>query len=115
MNIILRIGETSAGKSSVINLILGEDLLPYSTLSTTSTICELKYGEKRKIGVHFKDSGTDTHAPLFHEFVTDGGQTYQEQIEKFVSLKSNREKTPYKKVELFWPHPLLKVIMIAPG
>ena len=102
-------GETSAGKSSVINLMLGEDLLPSSTLSTTSTICELKYGEKPKIGVHFKNSGTESREPMFHEFVTHGKEAFLEQVEQFVSLRSNREKTPYKKVELFWPHPLLQV------
>jgi len=91
-------------------LILGEDLPPYSTLSTTSKICELKYGEKPKIGVHFKDSDTETREPKFHEFVTRGEETYQDQIRKFVSLRTDREKTPYKKVGLFWPHPLLEVI-----
>jgi len=70
----------------------------------------LKYGEKPKIGVHFKASGTESSEPMFQEFVTHGKETYQALIEKFVSLRSNREKTPYKKVELFWPHPLLKVI-----
>jgi len=70
----------------------------------------LKYGEKPKIGVHFKDSGTESREPMFYEFATRGEETYQEQIEKFVSLRSDREKTPYKKVELFWPHPLLEVI-----
>ena len=93
-------------------MILGEDLLPYSTLSTTSTICELKYGEKRRIVAHFKDCCTETRKPMSFEFVTDGEKTYQEQIREFVSAKSDREKTPYKKVELFWPHPLFKVIYI---
>jgi len=61
--IVLVAGETSAGKSSVINLILGEDLLPYALLSTTSTICEMKYGEKPKIGVHLKQTD-EIHAIL---------------------------------------------------
>ena len=53
-------GETSSGKSSLINLIMGEELLPYSLLSTTSTICEVKFGTKRKIVAHFKDKDPDT-------------------------------------------------------
>jgi len=78
-------------------------------LSTTSTICELKYGEKPKIGVHFKQTGTKAREPMFQELVTDGREDYKEQIAKFVSLESGREKVPYTKIELFFPHPLFKV------
>ena len=109
-NILLLIGETSAGKSSVINLILGEDLLPHAVLSTTSTICELKYGVKPTIHVHFKDNGTQTRYSMMHELLENTEQTYQEQIDNFVNLKKDRDKAPYKKIELFFPHPLLKVM-----
>ncbi|RMX55977.1 hypothetical protein pdam_00021724 [Pocillopora damicornis] len=115
--VVLVAGETSAGKSSVINLILGEDLLPSRTLSTTSTICELKYGEKPMVGVHYKPNGTKTPEPAFHE-LNDGSKTYKEQIEKFVYVKEDREKTPYEKIELFFPHPLFKenvMIVDSPG
>ncbi|KAJ7349513.1 hypothetical protein OS493_038882 [Desmophyllum pertusum] len=53
--IVLVAGETSSGKSTLLNLILGEQLLPSSMLSTTSTICELKYGATPKLVAHFKD------------------------------------------------------------
>ena len=85
--------------------------MPYSLLSTTSTICELKYGEKPKIGVHFKQTDTERRKPMFQELVTDGGESYKQQIAKFVSLKSGREEVPYTKIELFYPHPLFKVIL----
>ena len=93
-------------------MILGEDFLPYSTLCKTSTICELKYGEKLKIGVHFKQTGAGIRQPMFQELVTDGRETYKEQIEKFVGPPSGREKSPYSKIELFFPHPLFKVILL---
>ena len=103
-------GETSAGKSSVINLILGEEVLPSGVLSTTSTICELKYGEKKMINVHFKDDGTQTRDPEKYELNESPDENYTAQISRFVSLKTDRDKTPYKKIEMFWPHPLLKVM-----
>ncbi|XP_078381365.1 dynamin-like protein 2 [Oculina patagonica] len=106
--VVLVAGETSAGKSSIINLILGEDLLPYSILSTTSTIYELKYGEKPAIGVHFKDGSGESREPFYQE-LGHSSASYKEEIEEFVHLKDEREKgSPYKKIELFWPHPLFK-------
>ena len=104
-------GETSAGKSSIINLILGEDLLPYSVLSTTSTICELKYGERPAIRVHLKEGNSEKYEPIYQE-LGQASATYKEEIEGFVNLKDEREKgSPYKKIELFWPHPLFQVII----
>ena len=105
----LQTGETSAGKSSIINLILGEDLLPYSTLSTTSTICELKYAEKPGIKIHFKDSASESGEPIYQE-LGQSSRTYKEEIEPFLNVKNERDKgSPYKMIELFWPHPLFKV------
>lgn len=83
--------------------------MPYHTLSTTSTICELKYGEKPAIGVHFKDGSGDTREPFYQE-LGHSSATYKEEIEEFLYLKNERERgSPYKKIELFWPHPLFKV------
>ena len=100
-------GETSAGKSSMLNLILGEELLPFSVLSTTSTICELKYGKKKRIKIHYKEAGKE---PRIKDL--DESSPYVDQISEFVHVKSPtlREKaSDYSKVELFWPQKLLQV------
>ena len=111
-------GETSTGKSSLINLIMGEELLPYSVLSTTSTICELKFGTERKIVAHFKDKDPDTGFSTKviqlkeNPNTTSEKQSYLQQISPFVHVKNDREKgSIYKKIELFWPHDLLEVII----
>ncbi len=105
-------GETSAGKSSVINLILGEEILPNAVLSTTSTIFELKYGEKPMIGLHFKDND-GSRDPMYYE-LTGSKVTYEQQITNLTGQKKARGKvSPFKKVELFWPHPLFQVILRA--
>lgn len=100
-------GETSAGKSSMLNLILGEELLPFSVLSTTSTICELKYGKERQIKIHYKEAGKEPKIKYLDE-----SSSYTDQISEFVHVKSPtlREKaSDYSKVELFWPQKLLQV------
>ena len=105
-------GETSSGKSTLLNLILGEQLLPYSVLSTTSTICELRYGDTPKLVAHFKNKelGNITKTVVLDEPSEASEQSYLQQISEFVHLKTNREKgSDYEKIELFWPHNLLKV------
>lgn len=103
----------------MINLILGEDLLPYSVLSTTSTICELKFGEERKIVAHYKDKDPETGLPTstIHLKQCQQGESseegYLKQIAPYVHVKGDREKgSKFKKIELFWPHSLLKVELI---
>ena len=91
----------------MLNLILGEELLPFSVLSTTSTICELKYGREKRIKIHYKKEGK---APETKHLIESS--PYIDQISEFVHVKSAslREKaSSYKNVELFWPHRLLQV------
>ena len=83
--------------------------MPYSVLSTTSTICELKYGEKPGIGIHFKDGAGETREHIYQE-LGHSSVSYKEEIKDFVNEKDERDKgSPYKKIELFWPHPLFQV------
>ena len=98
----------------MVNLILGEELLPYSVLSTTSTICELRYGDQRRIVAHFKDKDPETGPPIVEVALKSASpeQSYLEQISPYVQVEDDREKgSIYKKVEVFWPHQLLKVFI----
>lgn len=93
----------------MLNLILGEKLLPSSILSKTSTIWELKYGATPKLVVHFKDK--DPESGNTTKTVRLGPQQrYLHEISSFVHAKTNRGKSSdYKKIELFLPYSLLKV------
>ena len=105
-------GETSSGKSRLVNLILGEEILPYSIFSATSTICELKFGKERKIKAHFKESRPAQTIVLEPSTAESSGKSYLEQISSFVHIDTDREKgSSFKKIELFWPHNLLEVII----
>ena len=97
---------------------MGEELLPYSVLSTTSTICELRFGPRRKIVAHFKNKDPETGLATkvirlqenYSNTVSDM-ESYLQQISPYVHVKNDREKgSIYKKIELFWPHSLLQVL-----
>ena len=102
----------------MVNLILGEEILPYSLLSTTSTICELKFGEERRIVAHFKDkdpeTGQSTKEITLEKTASESSeQSYLEQISPYVHVKTERDEgSPFRKIELFWPHSLLQVIIV---
>ena len=106
-------GETSSGKSRLVNLILGEEILPYSILSSTSTICELKFGKERKIKAHFKDQDRPAQTIVLEQPTGSSGQSYLNQISSFVHVDTHREHgSGFEKIELFWPHKLLEVIVV---
>ncbi|XP_066280826.1 uncharacterized protein [Branchiostoma lanceolatum] len=113
---ILVAGETSAGKSTLLNLILGEDLLPYSVLSSTSTICELKYGKEERIRA-FKQGDPTT----YDEVPLQGNKNARmEELSKFVYQKEGRDERTfaYNRVEIFLNFPLLEggiTIVDSPG
>lgn len=112
------LGETCAGKTTVVNLLLGEELLPYSALRTTSTICEVKYGEERKLVVHFKDKDPETGQltkTIFLEEPTGSPEkSYLSQISPYVHWKGDDEHSPvFKKTEIFLPHSLLQVVIFT--
>ncbi|XP_028400622.1 uncharacterized protein LOC114523788 [Dendronephthya gigantea] len=117
---VLIAGESSSGKSSLLNLILGEELLAHHVLNTTSTICELKFGEKREMIVHYKYDEEKKSRPLPEILTLESEDNYYSKIATFVQVKPNeREKgSDYARVEIFWPHELLEegvVIIDSPG
>ena len=82
--------------------------MPSAVLSSTSTICELKYCTERKLVVHYQGENPET-VPLYQS----DESSYMEQISSYVHIKSEREKgSPIKMVEIFWPHELLKVYLL---
>jgi len=72
----------------------------------------MRYGDRPRIVVHFKDKDPKTGLPIkeFPLKAASSEQSYLQQISPYVHVKSDREKgSIYKKVELLWPHQLLKV------
>ncbi|XP_052238743.1 dual serine/threonine and tyrosine protein kinase-like isoform X3 [Dreissena polymorpha] len=95
-------GETSAGKSSFLNLLLGTDVLPYSLLCATSTICRvhpIATDAERYYVVH-KADGTEHRQTIRENDV--------EALEKLKQEVTHRDAgTEYKCVDIYWQLPLL--------
>ena len=49
------IGEFNRGKSSLINALLGTDILPMDILPMTATVIRVVYGTTKNVDIHFKD------------------------------------------------------------
>ncbi|XP_019633282.1 PREDICTED: uncharacterized protein LOC109476704 isoform X2 [Branchiostoma belcheri] len=97
---ILVAGETSAGKSSLLNLLLGQDLLPCSHLSSTSVICRLRYGVRRR-AVAMTLDGVEKEIPL--EENSDLNV-----LSEYVHNKQRDQPLPYKSVDIYLPINYLK-------
>lgn len=59
----LIIGDFNRGKSSILNVLFGQELLPMGVTATTSIPTVVKYGEQQKVLVHKKD-GTEENLSL---------------------------------------------------
>ncbi len=92
----------------MINLILGENILPCDTLPMTPTICEMRYGETRKLIAHYSDGQREPEEFILRDPIE--GESYSKQLREHLGQDKNREKgSRFEKCELFWPHDLLRV------
>lgn len=59
--------------------------------------------------MHFKEGSDGIREPIYREF-ENSSDDLKVELEKFLNLKNERERgSPYQKMELLWPHELLKV------
>ena len=54
------LGEFKRGKTTLINALLGDDLLPTAVVPLTSVVTILRYGPVERVEVRFTDGGTKT-------------------------------------------------------
>ncbi len=73
------VGQFKRGKTSLINALLGADILPVAVVPLTSIVTVMKYGEALKINVHFNDGRVVEIKPEgLPEYVTERGNPKNE-------------------------------------
>jgi len=72
------IGEFKGGKSTLINALIGKELLPSWTDECSATITQLVYGQSPGVTVNYLDSSSDTHSiDRLNELATVENVNYQ--------------------------------------
>ncbi len=129
------VGTFKNGKSTFINSILGEEVLPAYSLPCTAVINEVKYGKEKRAVLHFRDplpkdlpasipADTLAHMKKHNMCHVPPMEIPYEKIEDYVVIPMGEDprqmllESPYEKVELFWPLMLLQQgveIIDSPG
>lgn len=111
---VIVLGEFKRGKSTFINALLRQEVLPAFSTPTTAIINEVKWGNKQKAMLYYKKQASGSALPP-QEIPVD-------KIEEYVVIKDSdsgkAKESPYEKVELFWPLDLCRngvEIIDSPG
>lgn len=69
---VVVLGQFKAGKSSLINSIIGEELLPVGVIPVTSIITRLQYGEERRAHIRFlNNKSKEINLYEIDDFITE--------------------------------------------
>ncbi len=110
---VLVLGEFKRGKSTFINALLGDEVLPAYAKPCTAIINEVKWGESKRALLHYSQAEDG--------YVKPPQEIPVERIEECVVIKDHVgeiKANPYDKVELFWNLPLCQngvEIIDSPG
>jgi len=89
------LGQFKRGKSTFINALIGESILPTAIVPLTSVVTILRYGEKVRVVVHYMDGHCeDIELAKLPEFFTERANP--------------RNRKGVKEVEVFYPSDYLK-------
>lgn len=132
---IMVVGAFKTGKSTFINALLGEEVLPAFATPTTAIINEVKYGPEPRAVLHFLDPQPERlydgvpEKALAHIKAHQGEKIPPielpvDEIEDYVVIPMGMEhdeaskQSPFSRVELFWPLDILRngvEIIDSPG
>lgn len=122
---VLVIGAFSSGKSSMINALIGEDLLPTGFLPETAVLGEMHYSAEKRITLYPKkgkwdggDAPFDLKEPSKDEIAKYVSLSADDAINAMVEGSDKRIDSVFEKMVIHWPLEILKdgvVLIDSPG
>ena len=129
---VLVLGEFKRGKSTFINAMLGEEVLPAFATPCTAVINEVKWGNEKKACLHFRNPLPESLPKNLHKQAQKHIESYRgtsilpmhiefHDLEEFVTIKDTEKEvleSPFEYAEIFWPLELCKnrvEIIDSPG
>ncbi|XP_053393798.1 uncharacterized protein LOC123525928 [Mercenaria mercenaria] len=113
---VLVLGETGSGKSSFINLLLGQNILPCSLLSNTHVICEIQYsGDGQKSRAELHKAGSSKECTVIEDI---GDGKFTEVLAKHIQQLDSNKRAVYRLANIYLPCDILKsglMIVDSPG
>jgi hypothetical protein len=98
------LGDACTGKSSFLNLLLGQAILPFSSLLCTPAICEIRYSDEPRLVARYDGSSQTV------ELKSKSEQEQREIFTKFLNKAiANRAQQGLNKVEVYLNSDILKV------
>ena len=122
---VLVIGKFSSGKSTMINALLGEPILPERATTATAIITEISYGDQKRAVIYPKKGQWKGGDAPFEVPISDlrkyllinhnVGDSYNPDSN---TVEGNVIDSPFERMEVFWPLEILKdgvEIVDSPG
>ena len=100
---VMIVGEFSTGKSTFLNALLGEDILPMAVRPTTATINLIKYSENKSADIHFFGERDENGKEI------SGGKTEKIELSELkdyttsLTKESDNKSKEVKLVEIYYP------------
>lgn len=106
------LGETSSGKSTLINKILQKEIFKGKNNESTSTICKIRNTDKIRI-ITENGSGKTKEIDLSNKYdleTNTGIRGFRKELEELIDLKKDSTYNEHCSVDIGFPIPLLKVM-----
>lgn len=113
------LGSTSSGKSTLLNALLGDSVLPTSHSASTSVLCEIKYSPDpdKKFAIMHLITDNEKHQEQLDLTVPEERKRFVSYIDKkrheprefLLSFKRKDKQPECFKTEIFWPLDFLQV------